>query len=78
MEVSHRNRRLTRSHLAACYGQVSNLRAITTTHAALESTSLVFAYGLDLFYTRVTPSQTFDLLNEGLFLLCLTHTFCRF
>ncbi len=37
---------------------------IVTTHATLESTSLVFAYGLDLFYTRVTPSQTFDLLNE--------------
>jgi hypothetical protein len=25
----------------------------------------VFAHGLDLFFTRVTPSQTFDLLNEG-------------
>jgi hypothetical protein len=25
---------------------------------------LVFAYGLDLFFTRVAPSNTFDVLNE--------------
>jgi len=25
----------------------------------------VFAYGLDLFVTRVAPSNTFDILNEN-------------
>ncbi|XP_052754420.1 ER membrane protein complex subunit 1 [Galleria mellonella] len=38
-----------------------------TLHAApsgLESTSLVLAAGLDLFYTRVAPSKTFDLLKD--------------
>ncbi|CAH0583257.1 unnamed protein product [Chrysodeixis includens] len=32
--------------------------------AGLESTSLVLATGLDLFYTRVAPSKTFDLLKD--------------
>jgi hypothetical protein len=31
----------------------------------LESTSLVFAFGLDLFITRIAPSNTFDVLNEN-------------
>lgn len=39
-----------------------------TTHkqapSKLESTSLVLAVGLDLFFTRVTPSKPFDLLSE--------------
>ena len=30
----------------------------------LESTAHVFAHGLDLFYTRVQPSATFDLLAD--------------
>lgn len=55
---------------------------ITTTPSSLESTCLVFVYGLgkltnfektliihvyiflDLFYTRVAPSKTFDVLKE--------------
>lgn len=32
--------------------------------AKLESTSLVFAYGVDLFFTRVAPSRTYDSLTE--------------
>ncbi|KAJ8719185.1 hypothetical protein PYW07_016741 [Mythimna separata] len=32
--------------------------------AGLESTSLVLTTGLDLFYTRVAPSKTFDLLKD--------------
>lgn len=39
-------------------------RKITTSPAMLESTSLVLAYGLDLFFTRVTPSKTFDILKD--------------
>lgn len=40
------------------------VRRIVTSPAILESTSLVFAYGLDLFFTRVTPSKTFDILKD--------------
>lgn len=39
-------------------------RQLYTAPAGLESTSLVLATGLDLFYTRVAPSKTFDLLKD--------------
>ncbi|EPQ55571.1 DUF1620-domain-containing protein [Gloeophyllum trabeum ATCC 11539] len=45
--------------------QVANVQRVITSPALLESTSLVFAYGLDLFHTRVTPSGTFDVLSEN-------------
>ncbi|KAI0060106.1 DUF1620-domain-containing protein [Artomyces pyxidatus] len=45
--------------------QVANVKQIVTSPALLESTSLVFAYGLDLFFTRVAPSSTFDVLSEN-------------
>ncbi|CUS13249.1 unnamed protein product [Tuber aestivum] len=38
---------------------------IVTTPAQLESTSIIFAYGGDLFGTRVTPSMPFDVLGKG-------------
>lgn len=41
-----------------------DIRKITTSPAILESTSLVFAYGLDLFFSRVTPSKPFDILKD--------------
>ncbi|KAG6892138.1 hypothetical protein C0993_004697, partial [Termitomyces sp. T159_Od127] len=44
---------------------VANVQRIVTSPTLLESTSLVFAYGLDMFLTRVTPSNTFDVLNEN-------------
>lgn len=44
--------------------QVARTRKIITSPALLESTSLVFAYGLDLFATRIAPSNTFDVLSE--------------
>ncbi|XP_066921649.1 ER membrane protein complex subunit 1-like [Clytia hemisphaerica] len=43
---------------------VENIRGIYTTPAGLESTSLVLVYGLDIYYTRVTPSRMFDVLKE--------------
>ncbi|THD21549.1 ER membrane protein complex subunit 1 [Fasciola hepatica] len=43
---------------------VLGLRANRTALTGLESTSLVFAYGLDLFFTRIAPSMTYDLLKE--------------
>jgi len=45
--------------------EVANVRKIITSPALLESTSLIFAYGLDLFGSRVTPSNTFDVLSES-------------
>ena len=43
---------------------VAQMRGIYTSAAGLESTSLVLAYGLDLYYTRVMPSKMFDVLKE--------------
>lgn len=37
---------------------------IITSPALVESTSLVFAYGMDLFGTRLTPSSSFDVLGK--------------
>jgi hypothetical protein len=56
--------------------QVANVRHILTAPALLESTSLAFAYGLDLFCTRVAPSGTFDVLNETFNKAQLVFTIC--
>lgn len=45
--------------------ELLGIKHVTTTPALLESTSLVFAYGGDLFGTRVTPSMAFDVLAKG-------------
>ncbi|XP_022131901.1 ER membrane protein complex subunit 1 isoform X2 [Momordica charantia] len=44
--------------------QVEGLRGVVTLPAKLESTTLAFAYGVDLFFTRITPSRTYDSLTE--------------
>lgn len=44
--------------------QVEGLRNIVTVAAKLESTTLVFGYGIDLFFTRIAPSRTYDSLTE--------------
>jgi hypothetical protein len=44
--------------------QVLNLRGVTAHPAVLESTTLLFCYGTDLFYTRLTPAQHFDSLQS--------------
>ncbi|GIY97460.1 ER membrane protein complex subunit 1 [Caerostris extrusa] len=43
---------------------VLRVQGIVTAPSGLESTCLVFVHGLDLFYTRVTPSKTFDILKD--------------
>ena len=43
---------------------IAHCRQLSTSPALLESTSLVCAWGVDLWCSRVTPSGTFDLLNE--------------
>lgn len=44
---------------------VADIRAVISSPTLLESTSLVFAFGGDVFGTRVTPSQAFDILGRG-------------
>ncbi|KAL8526206.1 hypothetical protein ACS0TY_015431 [Phlomoides rotata] len=44
--------------------KVEGLRGIATFPAKLESTTLVFSYGVDLFFTRLAPSKTYDSLTE--------------
>lgn len=39
-----------------------NLRGVASVPAVLESTSLLFCYGTELFYTRITPAASFDTL----------------
>ena len=43
---------------------IAHCRQLSTSPALLESTSLVCAWGVDVWCSRVTPSGTFDLLNE--------------
>jgi hypothetical protein len=44
--------------------EVHGIEKILTSPAVLESTSLVFAYGFDIFGTRVSPSFSFDVLGK--------------
>ncbi|KAL9226825.1 hypothetical protein vseg_002594 [Gypsophila vaccaria] len=44
--------------------KVEGLRGIVSVPAKLESTTLVFSYGVDLFFTRLAPSRTYDSLTE--------------
>lgn len=53
----------TQSYLTHNY-QVEALRGIISVPANLESTSLVFAYGVDLFFTHTAPSRIYDSLTE--------------
>ncbi|KAK9450095.1 uncharacterized protein V1518DRAFT_412976 [Limtongia smithiae] len=55
------DRRIVISHAYEVHGT----KKIITTPATLESTVLVFSYGLDLFFTRLTPSQPFDMLAKS-------------
>jgi hypothetical protein len=51
-------------HLTHKY-EVLGINNIITSESGIESTSLVFAYGLDIFGTRVAPSFAFDILGKG-------------
>jgi len=44
---------------------LERIRRIHTAPSGLESTSLVFVHGLDLFFTQIAPSKTYDLLSEN-------------
>lgn len=45
--------------------ELFGIKNVITSESGLESTSLVFAYGHDLFGTRVAPSFAFDILGKG-------------
>jgi len=42
---------------------IASLHSVVTSPTLLESTSLVFAFGLDFFFTRITPAEEFDRLS---------------
>lgn len=44
---------------------VAGIKTVLSRPTLLESTSLVFAFGGDVFGTRVTPSQAFDVLGKS-------------
>ncbi|KAK5136662.1 hypothetical protein LTR08_002315 [Meristemomyces frigidus] len=44
--------------------EIVGIKDVVTSPALLESTSLVFAYGLDVFGTRLSPSFSFDVLGK--------------
>jgi len=57
------------------YNAVSRVNGIVSSPTGLESTSLVFAHGLDLFFTPVQTAKGYDVLSPGfnyklLFLSC--------
>ena len=53
---------------------VLGIKRVITRPAILESTSLLFAYGIDIFGTRVTPSFAFDVLGSSFNKLSLVAT----
>lgn len=53
---------------------VANPKRFAVSHALLESTCLVLAYGLDLFFTRLTPADAFDMLSPDFNYLFLVLT----
>lgn len=54
--------------------EVIGVKNVITSPALLESTSLVLAYGIDIFGTRVTPSAAFDILGKAFNKLSLVAT----
>lgn len=44
--------------------RLSGIQKLKIVETKFESTSLVIAYGKDLFVTKVQPDNTFDLLND--------------
>ena len=45
--------------------EVAGIKTVISSPTLLESTSLIFAYGGDIFSTRATPSQAFDVLGKS-------------
>jgi hypothetical protein len=60
--------------------QVAGLNSVLVEPSRLESTCLVLAVGVDLFYTRVAPARKYDSVEDdfqfGLLVLALTALTC--
>ncbi len=54
--------------------EVVGVRGVIVAPALLESTSVVFAYGVDVFGTRIMPSLSFDVLGAGFNKVALVST----
>ncbi|KAE8352152.1 hypothetical protein BDV28DRAFT_6064 [Aspergillus coremiiformis] len=54
--------------------EVAGIKKVLSAPTLLESTSLIFAFGGDIFATRATPSQAFDILGKGFSKLQLLMT----
>ncbi|GAQ09425.1 hypothetical protein ALT_6746 [Aspergillus lentulus] len=54
--------------------EVAGIKAVLSSPTLLESTSLIFAFGGDVFGTRAAPSQAFDVLGKGFSKLQLIMT----
>lgn len=44
--------------------RLSGLEQVKVLETKFESTSILVAFGKDVFVTKIQPDQTFDLLNE--------------
>jgi hypothetical protein len=53
-------------------GVLLQLRGFALAPARIESTSLMLAFGVDLFFTRVSPAKAFDCLGEDFNYVSLT------
>ncbi|EMR08015.1 hypothetical protein PNEG_03457, partial [Pneumocystis murina B123] len=51
--------------IISCKNEVYGIKNILSSPTLLESTSLILAYGHDIFFTYVTPSNSFDVLNPS-------------
>lgn len=47
------------------YNPMGKVTGIASSPSALESTSLIFSYGLDLFFTPVQTAKAYDVLSPG-------------
>lgn len=61
-------------HFLSHARDVQGVQQILVSPTLLESTSLVFAYGHDIFGTQIAPSQTFDVLGKSFKKLQLVGT----
>lgn len=55
----------TLTHRALTCLQLLEVKRVVTAPGRSESESLILAFGLDLFCTRISPSQSFDLLSPS-------------
>ena len=40
------------------------LKSLNVAETDFESTAVVFTYGKDMFWCKITPDKTFDMLND--------------